>query len=157
MSERSVMMMLLRRSNNADCAIPVWNTPTIAGLAREIPVTERRLRRILAHLVMHGWLDYTPGTPGRQPARQYGKGKGRFLLVPRVPGECRSPCEGVLSGRKRGRTSPDKKGAPVHEKTQVTTAIPPRVLAVTREGWEGWPEGSEGEWANRPDSERMSR
>lgn len=53
MSERTVMMMLLRRANNADCSIPKWNTPTIAGLAREIPLSERRLRRVLAHLVKH--------------------------------------------------------------------------------------------------------
>lgn len=147
MSERTVMMMLLRRSNNEDCAIPVWNTPTIAWLATEIPVTERRLRRILAHLVKHGWLEYTPGTPGRQPVRQAGKGKGRFLLLPGPPEQCRPPCEGVHNPRKRGFQNPDKKGVSANGAVQVTTAIPPRVLAVTREEGEGtWHELTKNLW-----------
>lgn len=139
------MMMLLRRANNDDCSvIPDWNTPTIRALASEIPVTERRLRRIIAHLCRHGWLEYEPGMPGRQPRGSTGKGKGRFRPLPRAPEPCLPPCEGIHQSRKRGlhdphsdekrgSQDPREKGVPVQEFPQVSAGISPRDSAARGE------------------------
>jgi hypothetical protein len=177
MSERAVMLTLLRRSDNADCTVPPWNTPTIAVLAAEIPVTERRLRRILAHLAAHGWLDYTPGAPGRRPAGKKRTGKGTFALLPRQPGRCLPPCEGIhpattrnnAARRKRGFQNPQStevtgfgnphlKGVSVNEFPQVSTSERPRD-AVTREverkdhpgGPVPWDEDDVKEWLSLTD------
>ena len=59
------MMMLLRRSNNDDCSLPVWAVPTEKQLAREVVVNDRDLKRHLRHLEAHGWLQVPEGQHGR--------------------------------------------------------------------------------------------
>jgi hypothetical protein len=154
-SERLVMMMLLRRSDNEDCSlIPSWRTPTVRLLAAECALSERRLRRILAHLAAHGWLEYRPGTPGRRPAAGKQGGKGIFRPVPGPTARCSPPCAGIhpattRNNEKRGfqdQHSPDEsglgnpylKGVSVNESSQVSDVIAPRD-AVAGEIGEGKP------------------
>lgn len=136
------MLTLLRRSNNDECStIPPWRMPTVRKLAAEVGVGERRMRRLIAHLVAHGWLEYVPG-PGRQYAKKTGQARCVFRPVPGYPQKCRPPCEGIHPNAHKDRTpkrvpgpaldetervgGPALEGVPVKEFPQVDTAFRPR-------------------------------
>lgn len=148
------MMMLLRRSNNDDCSLPVWATPTERQLSREVLVNERDLKRHLRHLEAHGWLEVPEGQHGRgrpplnkqQPTASR---RNAYVLMPRTPERCAAPCPGVRKrANKRGGTPPVREaemvGQTPPEKVgtelsfpQVSEGGPPRDCAVTREVGEG--------------------
>jgi hypothetical protein len=142
MPERGVMMMLLRRADNGDASqIPVWRQPTENQLAAEIPVDVRRLKLILRHLKLHGWVDWLAGV-GRPPLDKSKPTKSRrntYRPFPQgTPEPCRPPCPGVdPRGNKRGCQRPlsevekvvpehQEKGVPESESSQVSTHIAPR-------------------------------
>ena len=60
-AETLAMLWLLSRADNDTCALPVQFTPKHAELATWLRCTPRHLRRVLAHLELHGWIKRVPG------------------------------------------------------------------------------------------------
>ena len=64
-SERIAFLTLLERSDNNDCTVPVWMTPSLARLAWMTGYTESAICEALNHLEKHGWLARSRSRGGR--------------------------------------------------------------------------------------------
>ena len=75
-SERIVFLTLLERSDNGDCSIPAFVTPSIAQLADATGYTASAATEALRHLEKHGWVirQRSPGGRGHKSAYQLGAG-----------------------------------------------------------------------------------
>jgi hypothetical protein len=60
-SERIVFLILLERSDNADCTIPAFMTPSLAQLADATGYSMSATKEAIVHLERHGWLTRTRG------------------------------------------------------------------------------------------------
>jgi hypothetical protein len=50
-----VFLTLLERSDNGDCKVPNFLTPSLVKLADEIGYSKSATAAALAHLELHGW------------------------------------------------------------------------------------------------------
>jgi hypothetical protein len=64
-SERIVFLILLERSDNTDCTVPAFMTPSLAQLADATGYTVSATKEALTHLEKHGWLSRARGAGGR--------------------------------------------------------------------------------------------
>jgi hypothetical protein len=64
-SERIVFLILLERSDNTDCSVPAWITPSLAQLADAAGCTVSTTAEALSHLEKHGWLTRARSKGGR--------------------------------------------------------------------------------------------
>ena len=136
MADTLVMLQLLRRAHNDTLELPDWITPSLRVLAAEARLGTkdnpdvRRLRRILRHLQMHGWLKYIPGL-GRT-------NKSTYLLLPDgvVPDDCACVKKGgpttPLLQREKGSHSTQKRGQRKPSSRRSETVRPPRYAAGGR-------------------------
>jgi hypothetical protein len=113
-SEKAVMLCLLSRSNNHDCIVPTWRTPTESQLAADASVSLSRLKDLLRHLARHRWLAVKSGRgrPRLDPKADTKSRKNSYHCLPAEPLPCGPDCPGI--DRKRTQ----KKGAPAHPMTQ---------------------------------------
>ena len=76
LSERAVFLALLERSDNADCSIPAYMTPSLVVLAETCCCAKSTAAAALDHLERHGWLTRkrSKGGQGHKTAYQLGEG-----------------------------------------------------------------------------------
>ena len=70
-SERIVFLILLERSDNADCTIPAFMTLSLAELADSAGYTISAAAEALTHLERHGWLTRTRSKGGKGHKTSY--------------------------------------------------------------------------------------
>ena len=71
LSERAVFYVLLERSDNADCSIPAYMTPSLAQLADACCCSKSTAVLALNHLEHHGWIQREPTAGGRGRKSSY--------------------------------------------------------------------------------------
>jgi hypothetical protein len=69
--ERIVFLTLLDRSDNTDCTVPGFLTPSLKRFAEEIGYSKSTTAAAMAHLEEHGWLIRTRAKPGRGHKTSY--------------------------------------------------------------------------------------
>lgn len=89
-SERIVFLILLERSDNADCSVPGWRTPSLDQLADETRYTISATKEALAHLEKHGWLIRQRSAGGRGRKSAYQLSAGQPCTSP-TPAACLRP------------------------------------------------------------------
>ena len=92
-NERLVLLTLLDRANNDDCAIPHWLAPSLTGVAHDTGLARSTAAATVAHLELHGWLRREGQKAGQMAkTKQSGRLKSgtRWRLFPDdfVPGDC---------------------------------------------------------------------
>jgi helix-turn-helix protein len=55
-SEKIVWLILLERSDNANCTVPAFMTPSLAQLSDAVGYSRSTTAEALAHLERHGWI-----------------------------------------------------------------------------------------------------
>ena len=84
-NEKLVMMVLLDRADNDDCAIPVWRSPSLLAVEHDTSLAHSTVVKTVAHLEMHGWLERS-GQKRGQVSKTKGSGRGhtatRWKLIP---------------------------------------------------------------------------
>jgi DNA-binding MarR family transcriptional regulator len=84
MSERAVFYALLERSDNADCTVPAYMTPSLEQLAEAVCCSKSTAAAALDHLDHHGWVVRKRSKGGRSH-------KTTYQLTEGVP--CYPECE----------------------------------------------------------------
>lgn len=147
-SDFRVFMTLLRAADFGTAEIPDRFQPrSLVKLAEKCHISLAGLKRSVSHLQQHGWLERhrnltSSGVGGRgHPTR--------YVLLVGKDCDCKPAQREPVSGKKAAQAEPINR---------LTTS---RIGAVQQPfgderavrgevGWGGWPEGSEGDWANRP-------
>lgn len=157
-SERIVFLILLERSDNADCSVPAFMTPSLAQLADATGYSVSATKEALTHLGRHGWVARTRGG-GRGHKSGYQLAEGHECHAATPAGCLRPPKQADESApltRKQADGSAQKQA---DEHSQNGRSDP-----VSHEGisegervrkdpplqpFSAWTAGSAGEWANR--------
>jgi hypothetical protein len=71
LSERAIFYALLERSDNGDCSIPVYMTPSLAQLAEACCCSKSTAALAVDHLALHGWLIRRRSKGGRTHKTTY--------------------------------------------------------------------------------------
>lgn len=86
-SERIVFLVLLERSDNTDCTIPAYMTPSLPQLADATGYTVSTAKEALTHLEKHAWMTRARGPGGRGRKSGYQLTAGRECDAPN-PSAC---------------------------------------------------------------------
>jgi Helix-turn-helix domain len=84
MSERAVFHVLLERSDNGDCMVPDYMTPSLVQLAEACCCSKSTAALALSHLERHGWLTRKRSKGGQGHKTAYRLGDG-FTCPPDCP------------------------------------------------------------------------
>ena len=94
-TEKLVMLALLDRADNDDCAIPPWRSPSLLAVEKDTSLAHSTVLKTVAHLELHGWLQRS-GSQRGQLAGTKRSGRGRsatkWTLIPgATPAACNCP------------------------------------------------------------------
>ena len=151
-SDKSVFRYLLDRADYATAELPPKFTPKQASIAKQTSHSIRQVKYAIGHLRRHGWLRAEGRTgPGRTLAYTLALGAGcdcpgrvhppeRVQRVqPERPERVQpEPVTGATFGHRSGATNGCNAAGQTVRQTRGTE----------REGWGGWPEGTNGADAN---------
>ena len=104
MSERAIFYALLERSDNGDCSIPAFMTPSLVDLAEACCCSESTVKLALNHLEWHGWITRKRSKGGRSRKTAYQLAEG-FTCPP----DCRKRADSrPVYEEKRADSRPPK-------------------------------------------------
>jgi hypothetical protein len=139
-SEKIVWLVLLERSDNADCTVPAFMTPSLAQLADTVGYSISTTAEALAHLERHGWVcrDRSKGGRGHKTGYRLAAGD-----------TCGPACLQPLKQSGPSDCLPEKQSGPPDQKQSDLTSPNPRSDPVLHVGHrrEGVKEGT----ASQPD------
>lgn len=155
-NEKLIMLALLDRADNEDCAIPAWRSPSLLAVEKDTSLSHATVLKTLAHLELHGWLQRDGAKRGQVAGTKragMGRSATRWSLLPgAIPGDCSCP-KPDRSARDQSRT-PDRSTA---DQPDWSTEVPvpagqdPDRTKGGREGeskeWE-WPDDTIGSEVN---------
>jgi hypothetical protein len=91
-NEKLILLALLDRADNEDCAIPAWRSPSLTAVQKDTSLARSTVAATVAHLEMHGWLRREGQKAGQKPGTRH-SGSGRSATRWRIlPDDFALPC-----------------------------------------------------------------
>jgi hypothetical protein len=124
-SERIIFLTLLERSDNADCAVPRYMSPSLAGLADMTGYTISATKEAITHLEKHGWLIRGRSPGGRGHKSAYQLDAGQPCTAP-TPAACIRPpkqADGSAPFAQKQADGPTRKQADGHSQNSRSNPV----------------------------------